>query len=165
MGPYALLFSAGLQAYGAYMQGQASADALNRQADIQMQNAQEALVKGQYDAAKSDTTWSKRIGGQAADFGASGVTSNSGSVLAVLGDSAANAERDRMQILHGAGISAIRYQNAASLERQGAAAATQGGALGALGALAGAGLRIGANSQSATPTTNTTPIPVESVDQ
>ncbi|MEO8837536.1 MAG: hypothetical protein ABI351_02360 [Herbaspirillum sp.] len=126
---------------GALMSGQSQYDSLNAQADLQQKNAQEALAQGQFNANKSALQSGQRIGDTTAAFGAGGVRSNSGSVMAVLGASAANAELDRLNILHGADMRAINYQNEASMERVGAQNAKVGSYFSAFGSVAGAGAR------------------------
>lgn len=129
------LAGAGISAYGDIQQGSMTADSLNQQATSLMQQAQEAEAKGQYDANRQQIVAGHRIGTSIAAYGASGVTSNSGSVLDVIHASHTNAEMDRLNILHGADIRAINYQNQASMNRYGAESAKLGSYWKALGAL------------------------------
>jgi hypothetical protein len=126
-------------AAGAIMQGQAQAAALNAHADQQIQNAQEAENQGQFDAVRSDMNSGLKIGRITANYGASGVSASSGSVLDVLGASHMNAELDRQNILHGADVRAINFQNQASMDRVGATNAIQGSYWSALGQLGAGG--------------------------
>ena len=130
--------SGGVQAAGALIQGQSSANSLDAQADLNIENANEAEQQGAFDATKSTIQAGHKIGSEVANYGASGVTSTSGSVMAVLGASAANAELDRLNILHGADIKSIQYQNQASMERLGATSAIVGSYFSAAGAAGGA---------------------------
>ena len=130
----AMAVVAAIQAVGAIQQGQATSDSLNKQADINIANAGAAEAQGKADAYKSQLIAGQKFGQISAGFGASGVTSTSGSVEAVLGASAANAEMDRLNILHGADLKAIQYQNQASMERAGASSAIVGSLFGAAGA-------------------------------
>lgn len=124
-----------ISAYGDVQQGQMTSDSLNRQADNLMQQAAEAEQKGQYDAMRQQIGADHKIGQSIAAYGASGVTSNSGSVLDVIHASHMNSELDRLNILHGADIRAINYQNQASMNRYGAESAKLGSYWKALGAL------------------------------
>ena len=115
-----------LSAYGDIMQGQMTSQSLQAQAKLQEEQANEAGEAGQFNAARSMLISGQKIGQSIASYGASGVTQGSGSVQDVLGASAANAELDRLNILHGADIKAINYNNQASLDRYGADSALQG---------------------------------------
>lgn len=123
---YAAAAMSAVSAYGNMQQGWATSDALNAQANLQLQNAQESLQQGKFDATRSQLISTKQIGEITANYGASGVSNQSGSVLDVLGASAANAELDRLNILHGADIRAINYENQATLDKMGATSALQG---------------------------------------
>lgn len=138
----AMAVAGGIKAIGSVLAGQSTANSLNAQADLQMQNAQEAERQGAYDASRSMYLAHQKIGDIEAGYGASGVTSNSGSVLDVLGASAANAELDRLNILHGADVKKIQYENQASIARAGAASAITGSYWSALGAGTEAGANI-----------------------
>ena len=129
------LIGAGISAYGDIQQGQMTSDTLNRQADNLSAQAREAEQKGQYDAMREQVIAGQKIGTTEAAYGASGVTSNSGSVMDVVAASHQNAELDRLNILHGADIRAINYQNQASMNRYGGASAVMGSYWKALGAL------------------------------
>lgn len=129
------VIGAGLSVFGDIQQGKMTSDSLNRQAQNLSTQAQEAEQKGQYDAMKQQLVASQRIGTAVASYGASGVTANSGSVLDVIQASHQNAELDKMNILHGADIRAINYQNQAAMNKYGAASAIQGSYWKALGAL------------------------------
>lgn len=132
----------GISGIGDLIGGQSSSNALQMQADLQMKNAAEAEAQGAVDANKSSLISGHQIGSEVASFGASGVTSNSGSVQAVLSASASNAEMDRLNILHGADIRSIQYQNQASMERMGAASAKQGSMFSAGGMFAMMGSKL-----------------------
>jgi len=108
-----------LKAYGAWYQGQATKQSLDQQADIQEDNARAALEAGELDAQRQMIMAKGKIGGMTAAYGASGVTSNSGSMLEVIRSSYQNAELDNMNIKYGAKLRAINYENQASLNRAG----------------------------------------------
>ena len=147
---------AAVSAVGSLMGAQATANSLNAQANLQIQNAQEAEAQGAFDANKSAIQSGDRIGQEVAGYAAAGVTSASGSATAVLMESASNAELDRLNILHGADIKAINYENQASMERAGASSAMVGGIFGALGAGSKAGASIYSMGAGATPSLSST---------
>ncbi len=141
----------GLSAIGSLYAGQATASSLNAQAKLQQQNAAEAEQQGAYDAAKSSMIAGTKIGAIQANIGASGVTSQSMSAIEILRSSSANAELDRLNILHGADVKAINYQNQASLDQISANSALTGSYLQAAGALVGGGAnayKIGSSGAS-----------------
>ncbi len=123
-------------AYGDIMQGQMTSASLNNQATLADQNATEAEQQGQYNETRQS-----EIANSNASYGASGVTSNSGSVAAVIGESNANAQMDELNILHGADVKALNYKNQATMDRYGAASAMLGAYWGAAGALTGSAIQ------------------------
>lgn len=133
----AQMMGAPFAAAGALVQGKMTSDSLDAQADSQMQQSYEAERKGQADAMRSQVISAQKIGTATAAYGASGVTSNSGSVLDVIQASTQNAELDRLNILHGADVKAINYANQAALNRYGAKAALSGSYWNAVGAIMG----------------------------
>lgn len=132
-----------MSAYGALLQGQMTNQSLQAQAGIQTQNAAEAEAQGQFNATEQGLRSSEAIGKEEANFGASGVTATSGSVQNVLAASNAHAELDRLNILHGADIKAINYQNQASMDRYGGQSALLGSYFSAFGSVAQTGLQVG----------------------
>ena len=145
---------AGLSAYGAIQQGQMTSDTLNNQATNLQAQANEAEQKGQYDAMREQLVSGQRIGTSIAAYGASGVAANSGSALSVIQASHQNAELDRLNILHGADIRAINYQNQASMDRYGAQSAKLGSYWQALGDLSLGVVKSGAGQRAAAPNTS-----------
>jgi hypothetical protein len=139
----------GISAYGAIQSGQMTSQSLNAQADYALQNAAEAEAQGAFDANRQSLVSASKIGTQQAALGASGVSSGYGSGANILAASASNAEMDRLNILHGADIKAINYQNQAALDRYGGASAVQGSYWKAAGDLTG-GL-INSQTPAATP--------------
>jgi hypothetical protein len=124
-----------LSAYGDIQQGQMTSDSLNEQARNLTAQAVEAEQKGQFDAMRQQLLSDHKIGASIAAYGASGVAANSGSALNVIQASHMNSELDRLNILHGADIRAINYQNQASMNRYGADSARLGSYWKALGAM------------------------------
>jgi len=126
-----------LGAYGNITAGNNQAAILERQAGLQTQYAGQALQAGSYNAYRQSILANRTLGAAKASYGASGVDSTSGSVMSVIGASAANAEIDRQNILYGAQIRATNYENQASIENIEAGEASQSGTLGAVGQLLG----------------------------
>lgn len=138
-------------AYGAIQQGQMTSDSLNNQANNLQAQADEAESKGKYDAMRETLVSNQKIGTSIASYGASGVAANSGSALDVIQASHQNSELDRLNILHGADIRAINYQNQASMDRYGAQSAKLGSYWQALGSITGGAITSNANTTGATP--------------
>lgn len=147
---------AAISAYGDVQQGQMTSDTLNKQADNLTQQAAEAESKGQYDAMRSGMLATQRIGTATAAYGASGVGAGSGSVLDVTQAAHQNAELDRLNILHGADIRAINYDNQASMDRFGGESAVMGGYWKALGALSMGAVKADGMGAGPPQTTGTT---------
>lgn len=143
----------GMKAAGAIMQGKMTSQSLNAQADMNERNAKEAEAKGQYDAMRQQLMAGRAMGASIAAYGASGVT-NTGSVLEVLHTSSMNAELDRLNILHGADVRAINFQNQAAIDRYGAKSALKAGYWNALGSMAGSAMTAASMSTGATPATS-----------
>lgn len=129
----------GQKAMGALYQGNMESSQLDQQAGMQRENARMAREKGASDADRQQIIAGHKIGAMHAGYGASGVSSQSGSVLDVLRMSAANAERDRLTILHGSNLRALNFENQAVMDEFGAKAALQAGYFNALTAVTGAG--------------------------
>lgn len=126
-------------AVGGIMAGQGQANALNYEAQVAQMNATTALTSAKLNADKQSLQAQKIMGQASANYGASGVSATSGSVLNVMAASAANAELDRQNTIYGGQLKATNYENQASLDKFGAGQAITGGYLRALGSLAGAG--------------------------
>lgn len=126
-------------AYGSLVQGNETSNLLDNQARLQRTNATQALAAGKFNADRQSVIATKHIGGMTADYAASGVSSDSGSVIATIGASAANAELDRQNILHGAEMKAVNYENQASLDELGAKHALQAGYFNALSSVVAGG--------------------------
>lgn len=147
----AMIGSNAISAKGEITQGKMTAASLNNQADNLMTQAQEAEDKGKYDAMREQLIAGQKIGTSIAAYGASGVSQNSGSVLDVVQASHQNAELDKLNILHGADVKAINYQNQASMNRFGAQSTLYGAYFAALGKMTGGAIKAASNSRSASP--------------
>ncbi len=136
---------------GSLIQGQAQGAALDRAAQIQRQNAQLDIQTGEANAEISAINSNKKIGSITAGYGASGVATDSGSALAVLAASTSNAELDRQNIIHGAKVRAINYENQAAMDAVGAKSAVQGSYLNAFASLLGGGSKLWGQSAGVEP--------------
>lgn len=137
MGSGLSLFGGITSAFGDLVQGEAEGNALDTASDVQKNNARLALEAGQFNAQRQTIAANRKIGAEEAAYGASGVTATSGSVLNVLAASHANAELDRLNILHGADIRAINDQNQAEMDSIGASSARTGSYFNAVGSIFG----------------------------
>lgn len=140
-----------ISTYGALYAGQSQANALNAEADYALQNAQEAESQGHFDAIKEEIMANNKMGAITANYGASGVTSNSGSAQAVLVASTANSELDRLNILHGADVKAVQYENQAAMDKIGAQSALTGSKFQAAGTMISSGMRAASFGIAASP--------------
>ncbi len=138
-------------AAGAIVQGQMTSQSLQNQANLQLSQATEAEAAGAYNATRQQMLASQKIGTSTAAYGAAGVTGSSGSVQDVLASSAANAELDRLNILHGADVKAINYENQAALDNYGAASAVYGSEWQAIGSITGGAIQGMGNQVSSSP--------------
>lgn len=124
-------------AAGAYYTGQSTAASLDAQAQLNTENAQLATEQGQYDAMRQGMVASQKLGAMRAAYGASGISSTSGSFMDVMQSSAVNAEMDNQNIIHGAAVKAINYENEASMEKLGASNAVTASYLNMFASIAG----------------------------
>ena len=138
-------------AAGALYQGQAQSGALDRAAAVERNNASLDIATGNVNAGRLEASAGKAIGQTTASFGAAGVTSDSGSVMNVLAASAANMELDRQNILHGAQVRAINYNNQATMDEIGAKSALQGSYMNALSSIAMGGSKVFGQSSGVSP--------------
>lgn len=92
----------------------ATTKALWKEADAQRKNAEIAREAGQFNASRQQEDANQYFGTISADVGASGTTQDSGNILDILRQSHANAELDRLTILHGAELEAISSTNRAA---------------------------------------------------
>jgi len=125
------IFKAG----GALSQAQDRAWVLEDEAISAEKNAGLARQEGAYNLERHRIVSAKTMGGISADYGASGITADSGSVLDVLRESHTNSEMDRQNILFGAETKARNYEDHARAARQGAKNAKKMGQFNAFAAL------------------------------
>lgn len=105
--------------FGAASENKSNQWQLEQEAATAEKNAVLARQAGEFNAYRQGIIAKQKIGGMEADYGASGVTSDSGSVLDVLRQSHINAELDRQSILYGAEIEASDSTNRAAMARVG----------------------------------------------
>lgn len=135
-------------AMGSLMEADDKSKAYDRQADELQANAALNLKIGEFNANRQQMIANKKIGAISADYAASGVASDSGSVLDVLASSHANSELDRLSILHGAQVRSTMMQNRAQVDREAASRSKQMGYFNAFGALFGGAAKAGMDSPS-----------------
>lgn len=123
---------------GDLIQGNTTANSLNAQAEMMDRNADAAIQAGEVNAQKQMITAQAKMGQTIAGYGASGVTSTSGTLLEVLKASSQNANLDVMNIKHGAEVRAANYRHQAALNRFGAKTALTGSYFKAMGDAFGA---------------------------
>lgn len=128
---------AGVSAYGDIVAGEDEASADQYNAYIANNNALIARQQGAYNAARQQGVSQRSIAKTTTAYAASGVATNTGSAAAVIGASAANAELDRQNIVHGADIRATAYTNQANMEIYQGQSAILNSHFKAIGALTG----------------------------
>ena len=145
----------GVSAFGALQAGEDQSAALDRAAKIERNNAALDIQTGEANAELSSIHSNKAISAISAGYGASGIAADSGSVLNVLAASTSNAELDRQNIMHGAKVRAVNYENQATMDDIGANSARQGSYMNAFASLLGAGSKAWGQSAGVTPGTYT----------
>lgn len=138
-GPIMSLTGGAIGAEGALLKGQMTANSLNAQADQERIQAEEAKQAGAYNVFRQQMQATQSLGRATAAYGASGVASGSTSEQSVLMAGAMNSELDRQNILHGANMKAVQYENQASLNKFGANSALEGSYFSAIGSVLGGG--------------------------
>lgn len=141
-GPWGAAIGAGVGIVGSMMKGQSEQDALDTQAGLQRKNAIVALQAAKFNADRESRMATTTMGRMSAGYAASGVSQDSGSVLAVLGASAANAELDKQEILYGGQIRKTAYENQASLDERAGGNAMTGAYFSSLAQVINAGTKI-----------------------
>lgn len=135
-----MVVSAAITAYSAVRAGQAQSQAAKYNQQIATQNATIAQQQGAAQATALHRKQVQQIGAAQAAFGASGVSSDSGSVADVLGDSIRQGTLDQLTAKYNAQVGAAGFQDNASLDQMNASNAMTSSYLSAAGAAAnGAG--------------------------
>lgn len=134
--------------YGSLEQSDATANSLDNQAKMQRQNAALAVEKGKQDALRLALFGDRTTGSIKANYSASGIASDSGTVAAVLQSSGQNMELDKLNVIHGADVRALNYNNQANLDEFGAKQALQGGYFDAMSKVFMGGSKVYSRSQA-----------------
>lgn len=100
---------------------------LKDQARVAEINAALAQRDAEFNAGRQSLAAGQIIAGTKADYAAAGFSGESGSVLAVLANSYANAELDRLSILHGGNVRSFNYAEEAASARKESGAIRQAG--------------------------------------
>lgn len=126
-----LIAGTGAAAFGSVMQGEAQAQASEYNAAVARQNAVIAQQQGAAAVQAQQRDAARKIGSMVANYGASGVQTDSGSPLDVLADSAAMATLDSLTLKYNAALKAAGYQSQATLDNMQAETASTSGVLNA----------------------------------
>ena len=114
--PIIMIASAAISAYGAIQQGKAAKAAAEFNANVARQNAEIAREDARMQAQQADRETYLRLGAIRAAQGKSGGAAGEGSVLDVLGDTAAQSELEKQNILYRGELRARGETNTALLE-------------------------------------------------
>jgi hypothetical protein len=114
--PYIMAASAAVSAIGAIQQGKAAKAAADYNATISIQNAQIARADAAAMAGQQDRENYLRLGAIRAAQGKSGGEVGEGSVLDVLGDTAAQGELEKQNIIYQGEQRARGFTNTATLD-------------------------------------------------
>ena len=129
----ALAIGTGASALGSVMQGEGQSQASEYNAAIARQNAIIAQQQGAAAVQAQQRDASRKIGTMVANYGASGVQTDSGSPLDVLADSAAMATLDSLTLKYNYALKAAGYGSQATLDDMQAKTSSTSGVLGAVG--------------------------------
>lgn len=111
-----MVASTAVAAYGAIQAGKASSKAAKFNAAVAQQNADISRQQADAAAQEKHRQMVQRLGSMEAAYGASGVTSDSGSVLDVLGDSIRQGTLDQLTAKYNGQVRAAGYTDNASLD-------------------------------------------------
>ncbi len=123
---------------GSIMESDDKAAAYETQAKELERNATANRQVGAYNVMRQQIMAGKKFGAINAAYGASNIAQDSGSVLAVIGDSHINSEFDRLSIIHGAEMRSALMEERARYDRSAANRVTEMGYWDAFGAAFGA---------------------------
>lgn len=133
MDPWLAALGFGMQAIGSMNQTQDQIWQLGEEAQVSEMNAKMAREAGAYNAMRQELETNQVLGRMTADYGASGISLESGNVLDSLRQSAINAEMDRQSILRGSELQARQQEYRASMARIGQKNAKTAGLFNLLG--------------------------------
>lgn len=114
-------------AMGSLMEANDTREAYEREASELEANARYTRLTAKYNADRQQMIAGKKIGAMSSDYAASGVSSDSASVIAVIGASRANAELDRLSIMHGGELRASAMEQRAQRDKDAGSWAMQVG--------------------------------------
>lgn len=114
--PFIIAATAVVSAVSAIKQGQAAKAAAEYNAKINEQNATIARQQSLEQAKQADRETYLRLGAIRADAGKNGGASGTGSVLDILGDTAAQSELAKQDILYRGELQARGYTNTSTLD-------------------------------------------------
>jgi hypothetical protein len=129
--PAVMIAGAALSAYGAIQQANANKAAGQYNAALRERDAVVAVNQSKMDADRIAVQGQRVQGSLVAGYGASGVTSDSGSALDVLADSAMQNKLDQETVLYKGRLKAMGYEGDAALSRHSAEVAGEQGDLNA----------------------------------
>ncbi len=137
---FEFLIAGAMQAGGQIMQAEEQSNSMLREADAQDRNASIAAAAGRYNVSRQQAEAYKTIGSIHADYAASGVTADSGSVMDVIRESHINAELDRQNIQYGTDLRVLEARSRGQALRTGADNARRAGYYNAFTTLFSAGM-------------------------
>lgn len=147
---YGAAIGAGVSILGMVSQTADASNAAEYNSQIASNNAAEARYQGGKAQELQSQQARQKIGLMVANYGSSGVSSDSGSPLDALGQSAANAKLDNLNIGYNANLKAQGYDNTSTLDKAQSSNVLTSGLLSAAGAGTTAYARYSA-SQAGTP--------------
>lgn len=137
IGNIATLIGAGLGAIGSIAQGNAASAVGEYNAQVAQNNATAERQRAAYEAGMTRDRVRRVMGAQKAAFASSGLDIQSGTPLAVFGDTAKQGELDVLARLYGGEAAATAYQNDAARMRAEGKAQQKAGYIGAASSLIG----------------------------
>jgi hypothetical protein len=141
--PYIAAAGAVVGAYAAVKQGQAASDAADYNAKMAAQNAEAMRQQGVQAQAAQKRDMGLKLGSLAANTGASGISSTTGSPLDVLSSSIQQGTLDNLNIKYNYQMKALGYQNSGTLDSAQSKSASTAGYLSAAGSLLGGAAQAG----------------------
>lgn len=141
--PYIAAAGAVVGAYASIKSGQAASAAADYNAKIATQNAEAMRQQGIQAQAAQRRDMGLKLGTLAANTGASGVDSTTGSPLDVLSSSIQQGTLDNLNIKYNYQMKAMGYQNSGTLDSAQSKSASTAGYLGAAGSLLGGAVQAG----------------------
>lgn len=130
--PAMMLAAAGVKAFGSVVEGESQARSSEFNAAIATQNAAIARQQGVAAVQAQQRDAARKMGAMVANYGASGVQTDSGSPVDVLADSAAMATLDRLTLKYNYELKGTGFESQAAIDRMSAQSARTAGVLNAL---------------------------------